>query len=88
MISRRLRTLLIGRLLGGDARRWALYLGGLAALRSARKLLRGQPEMLYAARLPPGQRLELLTADPAPSRTLTRRRRKALEAQARAELGS
>jgi hypothetical protein len=88
MIKRRLRTLLIGRLLGGDARRWALYFGGLGALRGARKLLRGEPELIYTAQLPPGQRLDLLTAKPAPRRVDSRRRRKALEAQVRAELGS
>jgi hypothetical protein len=88
MIKRRLRTLLIGRLLGGDARRWALYFGGLAALRGARKFLRGEPELIYSARLPAGQRLDVLTAEPAPPEAQSRRRRKALEARARAELGS
>jgi hypothetical protein len=88
VIGRRLRTLFIGRLLGGDVRRWALYLGGLAALRGTRKLLRGEPEVVYTAELTPGHRVDVLAEEPAPPAARSRRRRKALEAQARAELGA
>ena len=88
MIRRRLRTLLIGRLLGADARRWALYFGGLAALRGARKLLRGEPELVYTAELEPGHRVDVLTANPAPEAAQSRRVRKALEARVRAALRS
>jgi hypothetical protein len=88
VIRRRLRTLLIGRLLGGDARRWALYFGGLATLRFTRRVLRGEPELVYSARLPAGQRLEVLTEAPAPGPARSRRARKALERHVRAELPS
>jgi hypothetical protein len=88
LVRRRFRTLLIGRMLGGDPRRWALYLGSLTALRVLQKYVRGEPELIYDAKLPPGHRVEVLTQEPAPARARSRRRRKALEAEVRSELGS
>jgi hypothetical protein len=87
-LRRRARFLVLGRLLGGDTRKWLIYFAATAGLRTLRKYLRGAPETVYMTTLRPEERLGVLTTRPLPSRLVTKRLRKALEAESRAELGA
>jgi hypothetical protein len=87
LLRRRLRYMVLGRLIGGDPRRWLLYFAATAGLRTFRKYLRGSPETVYVGRLRPEERLDLLTTRPLPARFATRKVRKAVRDDARAELG-
>jgi len=86
-IRRRLRFIVLGRLLGGDTKKWLIYLAASSGLRTFRKYLRGAPETIYVTTLRPEERLGVLATRPLPSRLATKRLRKAIEADARAELG-
>ena len=79
--------MLMGAILGGNSRRWMAYLAASSALRMFNKYRRGTPEVIYFGRLAPEQRLGVLATKPLPSRLSSRRLRKAVEADARAELG-
>jgi hypothetical protein len=87
LLRRRLRFLVLSRIIGGDPRRWLFYFAATASLRTFRKYLRGSPETIYVGRLGPEHRLDLLTTKPLPTRFATRKLRKAVAADARAELG-
>lgn len=87
MIKRRLRTLLLSRLLGGDLKKWLIYFAAMSGLRTARKIWKGEPELLYQATFGPGSHLGMLTDKPLPRHLRSRKLRKAIAAQASAELG-
>lgn len=80
--------MLLGRVLGGDTRRWLVYFGVSFGWRQFRKLTASEPELLYRAKLKPGERVAMATSKPLPRHLRTKRVRKALEAAARADLES
>jgi hypothetical protein len=82
-----LRGRLLGRFLGGDPRRWILYLLAGSVWRFLRSDRRGTAEPLYRATLGSGRRVSLATSDPLPRKLRTRAVRRALEAAYRAEAG-
>jgi hypothetical protein len=86
-VTRSLRTLLLGRVLAGDPRRWATYLAITTTVRLFRRATKGGPEVVYRAVLGPGHRLDLHTDRPLPRRYRSRRLKRLLAAEARAELG-
>jgi hypothetical protein len=88
VIRRRLRFLIMGRLLAGSPRRWVLYLGLTTGIRLLRRGTKGGPEVVYRAVLGPGQLLDVHTDRPLPRRFRSRRLRKRLAAEARAELAA
>ena len=53
-MSKRIRRLVLARLLRGDLRRWAIYLGVSWLWRRYRKLTGKVPELVYSGRLPRG----------------------------------
>ncbi len=85
---RRFRRLLIGRLLGGDVRRWLIYFGVTFGWRQLRKITSPEPELVYRARLRPGEQVAMATSKPLPRHLRTKRVRKALEAAARADVAA
>jgi hypothetical protein len=85
---RRFRRLLIGRLLGGDVRRWLIYFGVTFGWRQVRKITSPQPELVYRAKLGPGGQVAMATSKPLPRHLRTKQLRKALEAAARADLAA
>lgn len=87
LLRRRVRFLVLGAVLGGDRRRWMMYLALSAGFAKFRQYRRGTPEIVYLGRLAPEERVSVLATKPLPSRFATRRLRKAVEADARAELG-
>ena len=84
----RLRRMVLGRLLGGDARRWTIFLGVSAAWHHFRKVTSPPPELVYRASIRPGERFAMAASKPLPRHLRTRRVRKALEAAARADVES
>ena len=84
----RLSTLLLRRYVLTQPRRWLYYTLFMVVLRRARRLLGQEPEIVYRAVLRRGQRLDLLTAKPLPSRYQGRKWRRRLAASSRAELRS
>ena len=87
LLRRRLRFILLGAILGSSSRRWMVYLAASAGLRRFNQLRRGAPEVIYVGRLRTGAAAGRAGDEAAPGRLATRRRRKAVEADARAELG-
>ncbi len=85
-MTRRLRYLVLSRFVMGNPRRWLYYTVGMVLWRQFRKFTGNEPEILYRGRFGPGHRLDLLTARPLPGRFQTRRRRRAVAADALAEL--
>jgi hypothetical protein len=87
-VKYRLRRLLIGRMLGGDIRRWVIYFGVSFGWRQFRKLTSPPPEVVYKATFRPGERFAMATSKPLPRRLRTKRVRKALVAAAKADVAS
>lgn len=86
MIRRQLRRLLLSKVLGGDIRRWMIYIGGSFAVRQLGKVVRPTPELIYQGKLRRGQQLAMATSRPLPRRLRTKAVRKALEASSRDDL--
>ena len=87
LLRRRIRFIVLGAVLGGNRNRWMMYLAASAGLAKFRQYRRGTPEVIYLGRLAPEQHVSVLATKPLPTRFSTRRLRKAVEADARAELG-